>query len=90
MMTDPVFAPSVSQSIALLSATVHNTGLPYRVRQVAALILLLHLRAERDQLLQERSGSAKDGCKPATVGPGGVELGRPLFIGSEKKFRAGA
>lgn len=49
-----VFTLSVSQSIALLSATVHNTGLPYRVRRGAALILLPHLRAERDALLQER------------------------------------
>jgi hypothetical protein len=55
MMTDPVFAPRVSQSIALLSATVHNTGLPYRVRRGAALILLPHLRAERDRLLRERA-----------------------------------
>jgi hypothetical protein len=54
-MNDPVFALSVSQSIALLSATVHNTDLPYRVRQGAARLLIPHLRLERDRLLRERA-----------------------------------
>jgi hypothetical protein len=49
-----VFTLPLPQSVALLSATVHNTGQPYRVREGAALILLPHLRAERDRLLQQR------------------------------------
>lgn len=69
MMTDPVFAPRVSQSIALLSATVHNTDLPYRVRRGAAMILLPHLRAERDRLLQERilAQQAQDLAPPVRI-----------------------
>ena len=54
-MSDPaVFTPCVSQSVALLTALVHDPDLPYKIRQGAAMILLPHLRAERDRLLQER------------------------------------
>jgi hypothetical protein len=69
MPTDPIFAPSVSQSIALLSATVHDPDLPYRIRRGAALILLPHLRAERDRLLQERilAQQAQDLAPPVRI-----------------------
>jgi hypothetical protein len=49
-----VFALPLPQSVRLLKALVHDSDLPYRVRAGAALILLPHLRAERDRLLQER------------------------------------
>jgi hypothetical protein len=50
-----VFALALPQSVELLTALVHDPDLPYRVRQGAALILLPHLRAERDRLLRERA-----------------------------------
>jgi hypothetical protein len=49
-----VFALALPQSVELLTALVHDPDLPYRVRRGAATILLPHLRAERDRLLQER------------------------------------
>jgi hypothetical protein len=49
-----VFTLSVAQSVRLLTALVHDPDLPYRTREGAARLLLPHLRAERDRLLQER------------------------------------
>lgn len=50
-----VFALPLAQSVRVLTALVHDPGLPYRVRQGAANILLPHLRLERDRLLRERA-----------------------------------
>ena len=47
-----VFALSVPQSVQMLSAVVHDTSLPYRVRRGAALILLPHLRLQERILAQ--------------------------------------
>ena len=55
IVTEPVFTLPVPQSVRLLTALVHNTALPYRVRQGAALLLLPHLQLERDRLLRERA-----------------------------------
>jgi hypothetical protein len=63
-----VFALPLPQSVRLLSALVHDPDLPYRVRQGAALILLPHLRAERDRLLQERI-LAQQAQDPSPTGP---------------------
>jgi hypothetical protein len=64
-----VFALPLSQSVRLLTALVHDPDLPYRVRQGAATILLPHLRAERDRLLQERilAQQAQDLAPPVRI-----------------------
>jgi hypothetical protein len=63
-----VFALPLSQSVKVLSALVHNPALPYKVRQGAAMILLPHLRAERDRLqerilAQQARGPSRLGCE---------------------------
>ena len=58
-----VFALPLPQSVRLLTALVHDPGLPDRVRQGAAMILLPHLRLERDRLLRERA-MARTGTLP--------------------------
>jgi hypothetical protein len=64
-----VFALPLPQSVRLLTALVHDPDLPYRVRQGAAMILLPHLRAERDRLLQERilAQQAQDLAPPVRI-----------------------
>ena len=53
-INDPVFAPRVPQSVRLLSGLVHDTSLPYKVRQGAARLLIPHLQAELARLGEER------------------------------------
>ena len=52
-----VFAPRVPQSVRLLSALVHDTSLPYRVRQGAARILIPHLQVQLARLREEQTGA---------------------------------
>lgn len=49
-----VFVLPLAQSIELLTALVHDPGLPYRVRQGTALLLLPHLRIEHARLLAQQ------------------------------------
>ena len=64
-----VFALPLLQSVRLLTALVHDPDLPYRIRRGAAVILLPHLRAERDRLLQERilAQQAQDLAPPVRI-----------------------
>ena len=48
------FAPSVPQSVQMLSAVVHDKTQPDETRRKAARLLIPHLRLERDRLLWER------------------------------------
>lgn len=50
-----VFALPLPQSVRLLTALVHDTSLPDKVRQGAARLLIPHLQLERDRLLRERA-----------------------------------
>jgi hypothetical protein len=63
-----VFALPLPQSVRLLTALVHDPDLPYRVRQGAAMILLPHLRAERDRAAA-RTDSGPTGPGPSPTGP---------------------
>ena len=46
----------VPQSVRLLTALVHDTSLPDKIRQGAARLLIpSHLQLERDRLLRERA-----------------------------------
>jgi hypothetical protein len=76
-MNDPVFAPCVQRSVKLLSGLVHDSSLPYRVRRGAALILLPHLRLERERLLQERilAQQAQDLAPPVRIRERGAVIG---------------
>ena len=49
------FAPSVPQSVQMLSAVVHDKTQPDETRRKAARLLIPHLRLERDRLLRERA-----------------------------------
>ena len=56
-----VFALPLPQSVRLLTALVHDTSLPDKVRQGAARLLIPHLQLERDRLLREERACARTG-----------------------------
>jgi hypothetical protein len=55
MPTDPIFAPSVPQSVQMLSAVVHDKTQLDEIRRKAARLLIPHLQVELARLREERA-----------------------------------
>ena len=59
-----VFALPLPQSVRLLTALVHDTSLPDKVRQGAARLLIPHLQVERDTVAAgTRHGSDRNAAR---------------------------
>ena len=63
MISDPLFAPRVPQSVRLLTGLVHDTSLPDKVRQGAARLLIPHLQLERERSAGTRHGSDRNAAR---------------------------
>ena len=57
-----VFALPLPQSVRLLSALVHDTSLPDKVRRGAARLLIPHLQVELARLREERACAGPERC----------------------------